>query len=181
MKRLVLAVLALSFGLFAGLAQAKDSGLPEYVGIFAGRGEAAGAFVALERVTPVQQTRVRAFGFGGAEAHYSFAGETSPVRFKAGDHIEFVVKTQTQDIDPATFVQFYLLKQFHGDRILPLANVVPFAVRASDISHDQAVGFDATKYGTNFFKIVPREPLPPGEYALSSTAGRDGFLFGVDP
>jgi hypothetical protein len=184
-KKTVFSILAVTLGILAGLAlpgaQAKDAGLPEYVGIFAGRSTANGPFVALERITPVQQTRVRAFGFGGAEAHYSFTGETSPVRFKAGDHLEFIVRTATQDQDPATLVQFNVLKDFHGDRILPLANVVPFAVRASDVSHEQSVAFDAAKYGTNFFKIVPTQPLPPGEYALSTSAGRDGFLFGIDP
>jgi hypothetical protein len=179
MKRF--AMLCFAFGLLATRAVAADAGLPEYIDNFAGRAAKAGAYAPLERATAVQQTRVRAFGFGGAESHYSFAGESSPVRFKSGQPVEFVVRVAAQDQDPQTFVQFYSLKAGNGERILPMVNVGAFAIRSGDTSHAQAVVFDAAKYGTNFFKIAPSQPLSPGEYSLSTAGTNNSFLFGVDP
>jgi len=180
MRRLIFAAIAVAVSLLSGEVMAKDTGLPEYVGIFAGRGGAVGPYVPLERLTPVQQTRVRGFGFGGAEAHDSFAGTTSPVRFKSGP-VEFIVRVASQDQDPMTLIQFFALKEGNAERFLPLVNVGAFAVHESDSSRGQAIAFTATKYGANFFKIVPSQPLPPGEYMLGSAAGHDGFLFGIDP
>lgn len=179
MNRIVMLVAA--FGLFATQAVAADAGLPEYIGNFSGRASGAGAYLPLERATGVQQTRVRGFGFGGAEVHYSFPGDSSPVRFKAGQPLEFLLRVAAQDHDPQSLIQFVALKQVNGERVLPMANANMF--RSTSTQHDQDRPFTATKYGTSFFKIVPNEPLAPGEYGLATTdnPAPTGFLFGVDP
>jgi hypothetical protein len=176
MKRII--VLFLAFGLFATRAVAADAGLPEYIGNFAGRA-ATTAYEPLERATAVQQSRVRGFGFGGAEVHYSFAGEGSPVRFKAGQRLEFIVRVAAQDRDPQSFFQLFALKQINGERVLPMASGTMFG--STDTHHEQDRPFDAEKYGTNFFKIVPSVPLAPGEYGLGTSDSQTCFLFAVDP
>jgi hypothetical protein len=39
---------------------------------------------------------------------------------------------------------------------------------------------NAAPYGKESARIVPAEPLEPGEYALSSASGGQFFCFGVD-
>src|SRR5665213_1404712 len=127
----VLPVLLLGFLTCGAFTAHHDTGLPEYVGIFMARVSGGGGdYVALERVTPVLRTRVRGLGFGGAEEHDSFAGEASPVRFKAGQPIEFITRVASQDQDPATFIQFFILKVGKGDRVLPMINVSPFGIHS---------------------------------------------------
>ncbi len=158
------------------------AGEPEYAGNFAEKNPATGAYAPLERVTPRQETRVRGFGFGGGYSQLVIPGEQSPVRFKAGQPIEFVVRVSSQDRDPLATVQFFQVQPDKGNRTMRMADVGgPFNSHADDVSQKYAVQFTATKMGTSFFKIVPVQPLQPGEYTLSTPEIRDGFCFGIDP
>jgi hypothetical protein len=177
MKHIVMLVMA--FGLFATGAIAADAGLPEYIGTFAGRAAGSGPYMALERSVPTQKTKVRGFGFGGAAVFYGFPGDSSQVRFKSGDKLEFVVRVAAQDQDPQSFIQLFALKQANGERVLSLASATMFG--SHDTQHEQDRPFEAAKLGTNFFKVTPPEPLAPGEYGLSTTGSQPCFLFGVDP
>jgi len=136
MKRLVL-VLVVTFGaILAGAARAHSVapdlavGAPEYDGNFVERDPASGRYMPLERVTASIETRVRGFGFGGAESHARIPGPTSSVRFKVGQSFEFVVKVASQDQDPLTYVQFYSLANANGDRILPYSISELFRLRS---------------------------------------------------
>ena len=181
MRRSILLTLSCFF-LFAitAAASADADNEPQYVGNFAAMGK-DGKYIALERVTAEVVTRVRALGFGGGETHVSVSGAASPIRFKVGEPIEFVVKVASQDKDPLGFVQFYRLKVSHRNRILPAANVGAFGLKATSQVHSSDVTYSATKLGTDFFVITPLTPLQPGEYALSTVEdGQVGFCFGVD-
>ena len=178
MQRIVMLVLAL--GLFATGAAAADAGLPEYIGTFTGRAVGSASYVPLERSVPTQKTKVRGFGFGGAAVFFGFSGDSSQVRFKSGDKLEFVVRVAAQDQDPQSFIQLFALKQANGERVLSLASATMFG--SNDTRHDQDRPFEAQKLGTNFFKVTPADTLVPGEYGLCTGAGSEPcFLFGVDP
>jgi hypothetical protein len=73
------------------------------------------------------------------------------------------------------------LESVKGKRQLVLAKAKLTSGSDKSVVRENAVSFDATKYGTSSFKITSAQNLPLGEYLLSTTGTNDGFCFGVDP
>ena len=181
MKCALALVAAIALGACTPAAFAADNaaGPPEYVGVFEAMSP-AGAFVALERQTGQQRMKVRLMGFAGASAGYQVEGEHSPVRLSAGSAAAFVVRTASQDTDPATLVQFFSMHPLGGKRVLDLSKAGAMGLTQHDETGMVSVNFSAQKYGSNYFIVRPLKPLSPGEYALGTSASNDFFLFGVD-
>lgn len=174
------AVALIAFGIaLTPVAQALGQTGPDYIGVFEAVNE-KGARSELERKTPQAKTKLKAFGFAGGASEYVISGGTSPVRFNAGQRLEFVVRVQSQDIDPHSTVQFFALVPKQSTRHLPIMSVGALGIGSSRQLEHGIVEFNASKYGQNFFKIRPKLNLPPGEYALSTSDGKDAFLFGID-
>lgn len=188
MRRIILAIVLVStFEALYAPGQAKAvqttpiAGEPEYAGNFAARAPDTGQYIPLERLTATQATRMRAMGFGGADVRLEFPGETSSVRFKAGQSVEFIVRVITQERDPLSFVQFFQLTSVKGRRSVQIVNVYGMGVKSEDTSRAHMVPFSATRFGEHFFRIVPQQPLAPGEYSVGTSDSHDGFCFGIDP
>jgi hypothetical protein len=177
-----LSVIALFLALVIMPAAAAAPGEPEYNGNFAARDIATGRYIALERLTPTPETRVRGWGFGGAESIIYASGASSNVRFHVGQRIQFVMKVASQDEDPQNLIQFSSLVVKNDRRTLPVVDVHGmFATKAESMARKYAVPFIASKQGKNFFSVEPSAPLAPGEYWISATSIQDAFCFGVDP
>jgi hypothetical protein len=149
---------------------------PEYVGNFEARvGDVA---------RPLERQRLefktKASYLGSAKAGMEVAGARSPVRFAAGQPLEFIVRVASQDSDPQSTITLYTMIRKKNARYLQYASG-KFGFGSGGVTstqNRQAVPFDARRYGTQFFRLAPVAPLPPGEYML--TMGVDGFLFGID-
>ena len=145
---------------------------PEYVGVFEAV-SSGGGFTPLERQPARQRMKVRLMGF-------QVEGEHSPVRLDPGSASAFVVRTASQDTDPATLIQFYSMHPLDGKRVLDLSKAGAMGLTQHDETAMVSVKFSAQKYGSQFFIVRPLQPLPPGEYGLGTSANNDLFLFGVD-
>jgi hypothetical protein len=151
----------------------------EYIGLFAAL-DSSGKLIDLERQTPEDKIKVKAMGFGGGEGFIQMKGETSPVRFKALQKIEFVVRVSSQQIDPVSIIQFFRMESKKGVRRLSISKVGIMAVGSKSTVNQNAISFNAAKYGESSFRIVPASLLLPGEYCLSGPGNKDGFCFGID-
>lgn len=89
---------------------------PEYVNS-AFRLDANAALTPLERQTGHPVTKPQGLGHVASKV-LVFPGDRSPVRFTAGDNLEFVVRVERRDVDPQTSIQFYILKPAKGKREL---------------------------------------------------------------
>jgi len=157
-------VLALLF-ITVGLAQEVKPFEPEYASVFYCLG-AAGQPVELERHS------VDAI-FKGSTFQYVIPGEKSPVRFSAGDDLQFIVRV-TEDFEKAAAtIQFFRFEPLNGKRQLLLK-------RSDLISNKRSLKLETQKYGQFSLKIVPSSKLAPGEYCISRTTIRQGYCFGVD-
>jgi hypothetical protein len=154
---------------------------PEYLGIFYLLDLSTGNLTPLERQTAETKVKVKAMGYGGAKSTVEFKGEKSPVRFKEGQKLEFVVLVSSQQIDPQGIIQFFSLESKNGKRQLVIAKASSMGMSGKSVMSERAVPFNASKYGTSSFKITPAQNLPPGEYTLSAPGNNDGFCFGIDP
>lgn len=182
--RRIAAPLIASFALLMAaepLATAFAGEGPEYNGIFEERDPATGAYTPLERITGTYRMKMHAMGFGGASGYIEFLGTTSPVRFHAGDKIEFVVRVASREDDPNTTIHLYSLESKSGGRILPYADMGTMGLTSKQSMQTFTVPFIATKYGDHFFKIIAAQPLPPGEYTLMTAGNNDGFCFSIAP
>ncbi len=160
---------------------------PEFLGTFFFLDSTTGKLTPLERQTPVQNAKVKAMGLGGAKMSMMIGGDRSPVRFKEGQPLDFVVLTSSQQIDPQSIAHLFFLETTQYQRRLEVAQFGLFSGGGAS-SQTSAIPFDASKYGLSSFKITPIESLFPGEYILTgamstSLAGpsTDGFCFGIDP
>jgi hypothetical protein len=176
-------LLGLAFAILpAATSMARAEEGPEYNGVFEERNPRTGVFTPLERSTPAARMKIRALGFGGGSSSLEFRGAHSPVRFRASEKLEFVVRVASRDDDPNSTLQFFALTPSANSRLLKLVNVGPLGVAGNrSTTNDYVVPFTATKFGEHFFKIAPTRPLAPGEYTVSAPGTQDGFCFGVDP
>lgn len=154
---------------------------PEYLGIFFLLDSSTGNLIPLERQTPEYKIKLKAMGFGGGKSLLEIRGEKSPVRFKEGQKLEFVVLVSSQQTDPQGSLQFFSLESLKGKRQLTMAKANLTSTTDKSVVSERAVPFNATKYGTSSFKITSAQNLPPGEYTLGATGTKDGFCFGIDP
>jgi hypothetical protein len=155
---------------------------PEYANSFSFL-DSAGTLKSLEREPVGVSSRVKALGFGGADATYLIQNEHSPVRFAAGAPIEIVVKLEHKDVDPATVVLLYPLKVAKGKRQLLITGVGFMALHNKSDLQSKQIQMTFSKYGEASLKIVPSAPLVPGEYAIAAQAKDQqltAYCFGVD-
>ncbi len=178
--------LALAFSLLICVATEPSSAAsvtePQYIGTIEARELSTGNYVLLERATPEAHTSTTLFGIAGVSRDVSYPGEKSPVRFNAGQKVDFVIRVERQDQDPMTLIQFWSLAPKDGKRVLPLWETG--SVYNNNVNHtamQHAVPFTVDKLGKNFFVFRASSPLPPGEYSLSASNIADGYNFGIDP
>jgi hypothetical protein len=110
-------------------------------------------------------------------------GEKSPVRFKRGEKLDFIVKLNSQQDDPQVKIQFVLLESAKGKRqwVLQKVSADPFTgASVKDVSQSKIVSYNVAKYGESSFKVSPVDSLLPGEYVLGIKGVAVSFCFGVD-
>lgn len=155
---------------------------PEYLGVYHSLDAGKGSLVALERQSASYSFKMKAMGFGGGKSSIEIKGGKSPVRFKADQEVAFVVRVGSQQIDPASIVQFVKFDAKKDKRVIVISKVGAMGVGGATTNMNaNAVSFNAAKYGDSSFKIVPAAKLPPGEYGLSGAGSNDVFCFGIDP
>jgi len=142
-----------------------------------------GTLKPLERQTTQLETKIRGLGYGGADGKYVVPNEHSTVRFPVTANLQFVVRPEPKDIDPATVIQLYSLKVSKGRRELLGVKLRAFSGSQTTLNK-AAVPFDVAKYGEASVVIKPQNPLAPGEYMWTvggASAVAQGYCFGVDP
>ena len=149
---------------------------PEYIGNFEAVSK-AGVRTDLERLKGVVQSKIKALGYGGFETFTEYSGARSPVRFSSADPVIFVVRF-SQGADPQGLISIKKLTVRKNNRISMNVTSSFIGMSPRNVSDAGNISYNAQKYGTEFFKIIPITPLPPGEYVISM--GADGSLFGVD-
>lgn len=182
MRRLIAPFLAV-LSVTAILAQdAKKPQEPEYTNSFFFL-DKDGGLKPLERQAAKIDTKVKGLGFGGGESNYVLPNERSAVRFPANMNLQFVVRPEPNNADPATILQLYSLKVAKGKREVQVAKVRAFSGGKHTLGN-VAVGFDFTKYGENSVLLKPQGTLAPGEYMWAAHATLmvpQAYCFGIDP
>jgi hypothetical protein len=105
-------------------------------------------------------------------------GDRSSPRFPAGQELNFVVRVQTRDLDPKTWLHFWKWNVTKGHRELPVARITS---KTNDPIFEQAlIPLDIQKYGLHSWKFRPTTPLGPGEYQVSTMYALGCWAFGID-
>jgi hypothetical protein len=160
---------------------------PEYIGVIFYL-DPSNALSPLERQKTKMEVKTKAWGYGGMKMGNAYKGSQSPVRFKAGQDIQFIVRGRVashggmEPPPPETLVSLKALKVSKDERMSAVMEmkVMGFGSKAQDTSRPLVF----TNYGEQSYRVSPAEPLEPGEYVMSWGAGLGGngdFLFGIDP
>jgi hypothetical protein len=107
----------------------------------------------------------RDLGFVGGTTVYQVAGRTSPVILHANNKPEFVIRFDTNS-DPLEAMQFYRFDSVGSSRVVPIADFNPLGEVSNVTANINIVDFNAERYGLSSFRVVPEQPLAPGEYCL---------------
>jgi hypothetical protein len=181
-KKIALLMLtALPFLTLAAQMDVKAVKEPEYLGVVFYL-DPTGALSPLERQQPNIQSKAIGLGYGGAKTSTIYKGAKSPVRFKAGQDIQFVVRMNAPGIEPDSLVKLDVLKVSKDQRemLLAKAGAMGFGgVKSTNGQTSQTLNF--SKYGEQSLKVSPAGPLGPGEYVITAMGGQSRFLFGIDP
>ena len=139
-----------------------------------------GSLVPLERQQINAQVKVKALGFGGAKSSARFNGAKSPVRFKADDKIQFVIRLDTQGEDPITLINLDVLTPTKSTREVVIAKAGPMGIHGESTKGNATLSINCAKYGEHSIRFAPGVKLPPGEYVITSKGSQEGLLFGID-
>lgn len=158
---------------------------PEYVGVFFRLNPTNGELISLERQnTEMRTSRADKFVTVDTKTIALIEGEKSPVRFKRGEKLDFIVKLNSQQNDPQGQIGFVLFESVKGKRQWVLgkgsASTLSAFGSADDISQKRMVPYNFAKYGESSFKVSPVDQLLPGEYVLGIKGIAVSFCFGID-
>jgi hypothetical protein len=158
---------------------------PDTDGVFYALAHDPDRLIALERQTAILHTSAKWIGIGAtAKSTSESKPGKSPVRLSSGA-TEFVVRSPFAK-STVDFTTFYVLRSLTGKgskRELVIAKTHAYFGTAGSTTNlaEGEVPVTITKYGEHSLKIVPAQPLRPGEYALSTRAAfLNLFCFGID-
>lgn len=161
-------------------AQAQRQGqVPVYVG--QANAVAGGASLPLERQNARTDMKIRGLGFGGGRMRQIVSGDRSPVRFRQGQDVKFVIRVASQDVDPVSTMRLLPLRVRKGQRELDMMSAGFAGITgARDRMNEHSIAIQAQKLGRNAFTISTVQPLPKGEYALVTADSQALNLFAID-
>lgn len=175
--RTALGIAALLCAAALGSPPALAAGEPETVDAFVALDPSDGHPIALERQAPSRGLDPNLGGFA-AIPFERIEGVASPVRFKQGLRLEFLVKpADTIDLR-APGIRFEKARVAGGARRLA-------SLAEGALTHIRPVPFHAAPYRDAYVRLTPDQPLGPGEYCLSAARTRldqapAAYCFGVD-
>ena len=159
---------------------------PDTDGVFFALAHEPDRLIALERQTATIHTSAKWVGIGAsAKSTSEFKPGKSPVRVNTGVN-EFIVRSPfaSSTVDFTTLYVLRSLTSKGSKRELVIAKSHAYILGTAGSMANLAEGevpIAITKYGQHSLKIVPTQPLRPGEYVLSSRAAfLNLFCFGVD-
>lgn len=117
-------------------------------------------------------------GYASVKTVADFEPAQSPIRLAAS--AQFVVRGRVH-VNPATIYDLRLLKGSKSHREFVLTQAHGSIVGGAVNPEEGAVPIRFEEYGSSSFRIIPQQPLAPGEYALV-VRGRYSqlYCFGVD-
>ena len=158
---------------------------PDFIGVFFRLNPTNGDLIYLERQNTQRRTSTAdAFITVDTKTMMQIDGEKSPVRFKRGDQLDFIVKLNSQQDDPQSQIEFVLFESVKGKRQWVLekgsSSTLSAFGSANDISRKKMVSYNFAKYGESSFKVSPINQLSRGEYLLGLNGVSASFCFGID-
>lgn len=130
----------------------------------------------LERVVPTGLNK--ATGLWGSEKLYVLHGESSPVRFRQGDKIQFIVALQNERTDPNTECDLNVctINQKHQQR--------EYVGSKAGMGHAESVSnvvpINFKPLGNGLFLITITGQIPKGELFFSVKGEQVFYAFGID-
>jgi hypothetical protein len=168
MRSLVLAsLLALSLGTCGAQSAAGKSVEPAAIG------EAFHLDPSGQALTPLPEEQWKAKGKAGwttSTGILQIPGERSSFRMKAQDKEEFIFKTEHPE--STRLYPFTVKKNLRQYELVKLKGM------GRERETHLGTPVEVTKFGESSYKMVPKSPLAPGEYAID-IAGKL-FTFGID-
>lgn len=183
--RVLVAFFAMTMAIATGTLKAQnnpeayDQGAePEYINSFYAL-TPTGNFIDLEYRNVVLHPKSWAVpGYASFKMVADLKPSQSPIRLSPS--AQFVVRGRA-NVNPAMIYELRLLKSSRSHREFVLSQSHGSIVGGEVNPEEGAIPIRFEEYGTSSFRIIPEQPLEPGEYALM-VRGRYSqlFCFGVD-
>jgi hypothetical protein len=174
----ILAVILICVGAAFGIDATME---PEASEVFYGLN--AGQLLPLEREVAVVRGRAGGFIAIKVKGTLEFRGGRSPVRFRSGVPLKFVIRptASTPAVDPFTA---YCLRSLDSKKkvreiVITSGYATPLGASSTVNASKGVMPLTVSRYGEHSY-IYTATDLPPGEYALSNTRGGLAFCFGVN-
>ena len=156
---------------------------PQYVGQFVALGPDA-KLVPLEQQKPIYQMKTKNHFINvTASGEQTVPGASSSVRLSPDVHFIVRIPAGMENTDPNTLMSLkpFMVKKDVRSIATVSAKAGMFQGAKGGQAADTSIALTFKKYGENSLEVIPSQPLPAGEYALSAANnGQSVFCFGVD-
>ena len=176
---LVAVAAATSVGFSSVPISAKDKVLaePSFESVFHELSDSSQIAI-MPRENPVQETKVKALGYGGGRSYIMVDGEHCAYQIVGKVRPTFIVRVPSQKTDPHDYIQFFRLEVAKGKRRFEIARAGAYSVGKSTL-HLSQISFTARAYGASSVSFTPEANLVPGEYLLSTTTSPNSYCFAI--
>lgn len=134
----------------------------------------SGKPVPLERQTGQSTVKSRALGLGGVRATFVIDGNDSPIKLKAGERHEFVVRL-VSGADPGKY-RLYSYQPKDGKRELMQLKVS--GLGKAQLNNSE-IPFDVSKYGESSYKFAVAKTVAQGQYCYGTIDANEVFCFSL--
>jgi hypothetical protein len=165
-------------------AQAVEA--PKENAVFEAYSPRTGLYTELERVQhPSGAMQGVALGYGGVATYFTFGPSHSPVRFRTGEAIKFVMFVSSFDPNIPVQITFCRVqvdkgKDARSSLVYGASSPFGFKAKARD-PNESTVPITAAAYEGHFIVVSPAQELPPGEYMINGLESKSLYAFGIDP
>jgi len=154
---------------------------PEFAGVFYKLD--SGKLIPLEREAATITGKARGFIVMSVKAVLAVPGGRSPVRFRAGEPLDFVVRSRfaTSAVDPTAMYWLRKLaaKGDNRELLVTAGHATPVGAFMKTTLTEGVLPVEFARYGSSSYRMTT-PALPPGEYAVSRAYSQAVFCFGVD-
>lgn len=125
----------------------------------------ANRLIKLENTSAKMNSKKKTLGLGGGKQFFTMEGGSSKIRFNSSKNIEFILKTNGDEIDLTSFIKLYKFS-VNGEKREVVISSNGGILNSKADEKSSSIGLSVKKIGSGNYMIMFSNTLEAGEYGF---------------